>query len=168
MTSEGSIDRLLAAEWSRRRFIGRSMGAGLALAGLGFIDTTAGDYRNADRHLRDARDIFRRAGDRWGLASTLWRTADLAFARGSADDAEAALQEARSVLEVTQRDRWIANTLAGLAEVAILRGDTARAAALLSEAGARYAARDDAAGVMDAEERLAALQTEAESALSAL
>jgi len=151
-----------------RRSQGDRRGVGLALAGLGFIDTTAGDYRSADRHLRDARDIFRRAGDRWALASTLWRTADLAFARGSADDAEAALQEARSVLEVTQRDRWIANTLAGLAEVAILRGDTARAAALLSEAGARYAARDDAAGVMDAEERLAALQTEAESALSAL
>jgi predicted ATPase len=151
-----------------RRSQGDRRGVGLALAGLGYIDTTAGDYRSADRHLRDARDIFRRAGDRWALASTLWRTADLAFARGSADDAEAALQEARSVLEVTQRDRWIANTLAGLAEVEILRGDTARAAALLSEAAARYAARDDAAGVMDAEERLAALQTEAESALSAL
>ena len=93
------------------------------LAGLGLIDTTAGDYRGAERHLAEARDIFRRAGDRWGLASTLWRTADLAFARGSLDDAEAALLEARAVLGATQRERWIANTLAGLAEVALLRGD---------------------------------------------
>jgi spermidine/putrescine transport system substrate-binding protein len=42
MTSEGPLDHLLAAEWSRRRFIGRSMGAGVALAGLGpFLEACA-------------------------------------------------------------------------------------------------------------------------------
>ena len=55
--------------------------SGLALAGLGFIETTAGEYRSAERYLAEACDIFRRAGDRWGLASSLWRAADLAFAR---------------------------------------------------------------------------------------
>ena len=132
-------------------------GLGLVLAGLGLIDTTAGDYAGAERHLAAARDIFRRAGDRWGLASTLWRTADLAFARGSLDDAEAALQEAREVLEATQRERWIANTLAGLGELALLRGDEEQASALLADAKERYAARDDALGVADVEERLGAL-----------
>ena len=44
-----------------------------------------------------------------------WRTADLAFARGSLDDAETALGETRAVLAVTQREQWIAYTLAGLA-----------------------------------------------------
>ncbi len=135
-------------------------GLGLALAGLGLIDTTAGDYRSAERHLAEARDIFRRAGDRWGLASTLWRTADLAFARGALDDAEAALQEARAVLGATQRERWIANTLAGLAEVELLRGDVERANALLVDARDRYAARDDALGVADVEERLRGLAKE--------
>ncbi len=129
-------------------------GLGLALAGLGLIDTTAGDYDGAERHLAEARDIFRRAGDRWGLASTLWRTADLAFARGSVDDAEVALNEARVVLGATQRERWIANTLAGLAEAAQLHGDRERAVALLAEARDRYAARADAIGVADVEERL--------------
>jgi tetratricopeptide (TPR) repeat protein len=132
-------------------------GLGLVLAGLGLIDTTAGDYRSAERHLAEARDIFRRAGDRWGLASTLWRTADLAVARGKLDDAEAALQEARSVLEATQRERWIANTIAGLAGIALLRGDEERASALLADARARYAARHDAVGVADVEERQRAL-----------
>jgi tetratricopeptide (TPR) repeat protein len=127
------------------------------LAGLGLIDTTTGDYLSAERHLAEARHIFRRAGDRWGLASTLWRTADLAFARGSVDDAEAALEEARAALEATQRERWIANTLAGLAEVAILRGDVERASALLIDARDRYTARDDVLGVADAEERLRSL-----------
>ncbi len=129
-------------------------GIGLALAGLGLIDTMAGDYDGAERHLREARDIFRRAGDRWGLASTLWRTADLAFARGGVDDAEAALEEARAVLGATQRERWIANTLAGLAEVAQLRGDRERACVLLVEARNCYAARADALGLADVEERL--------------
>jgi len=124
------------------------------LSGLGLIDTMAGDYLSAEQHLAEARDIFRRAGDRWGLASTLWRTADLAFARGSLDDAEAALQEARSVLGETQRERWIANTLAGLPEVAVLHGDAERASALLADTRHRYAARDDALGVAEVEERL--------------
>jgi ATP/maltotriose-dependent transcriptional regulator MalT len=89
----------------------------------------------------------------------LWRAADLAFARERLDEAEAALEEARWVLEATARDRWIATTLAGLAEVSLLRGDADRARALLVEARERYAARDDAVGVADVDERLAALVT---------
>ena len=58
------------------------------------------------------------------------------------------------MLGETQRERWIANTLAGLAEVALLRGDAERASALLADARDRYAARDDALGVADVEERL--------------
>jgi predicted ATPase len=140
-----------------RRRLNDRRGLGLAIAGLGHIDTIAGDYASAEQHLAEARDIFRRAGDRWGLASTLWRTADLAFARGDIDEAEAALQEARSVLGETQRERWIANTLSGLAEVALLRGDVDRASALLADARERYAARDDALGVANVEERLRGL-----------
>jgi tetratricopeptide (TPR) repeat protein len=140
-----------------RRRLGDRRGLGLVLSGLGLIDTTAGDYDSAEQHLAEARDIFRRAGDRWGLASTLWRTADLAFARGSLDDAEAALQEARAVLGETQRERWIANTLSGLAEVALLRGDVDQASVLLADARGRYAARDDALGVSNVEDRLRSL-----------
>ncbi|HSP71667.1 MAG TPA: tetratricopeptide repeat protein [Gaiellaceae bacterium] len=132
-------------------------GLGLVLAGLGLIETTAGEYAGAERHLTEAHDIFRRAGDRWGLASTLWRLADLAFARGDLDAAETALQEAHAVLGETQRERWIATTLAGLAEVALLRGDVERACDLLADARDRYAARDDALGVANVEERLALL-----------
>ena len=58
------------------------------------------------------------------------------------------------MLGATQRERWIANTLAGLAEIAVLRGDEQRAVALLAEARDRYAARHDALGVADVEERL--------------
>jgi ATP/maltotriose-dependent transcriptional regulator MalT len=132
-------------------------GLGLVLSGLGLMDTTAGDQESAERHLAEARDIFRRAVDRWGLASTLWRTADLALERGRLDDAEAALEEARSVLGETQRERWIAQTVAGLAEVAVLRGDVERAAALFGDARDRYVSADDAAGAASVETRLCTL-----------
>ena len=135
-------------------------GRGLVLSGLGLVETIAGDYGRAERHLAEAHDIFRRAGDRWGLASTLWRTADLAIARDSLDDAEAALREALAVLGETQRERWIASTLAGLAEVAALRGDVEGAAQLFQDARARYASRDDALGVATIDERLRGLAKE--------
>jgi hypothetical protein len=101
--------------------------------------------------------MFRRAGDRWGLASTLWRIADLAFAQRRLEDAEVALLEASAVLRATGRERWIANTLAGLADIALLCGDARRASALLTDARDRYAARGDALGVADVEDRLRAL-----------
>ena len=67
------------------------------------------------------------------------------------------------MLKATQRDRWIANTLTGLAEVSLLRGDPAEAIRLLHDARDRYAARDDAVGVADVEQRLAEV---ADAALS--
>jgi tetratricopeptide (TPR) repeat protein len=149
--------RALEEALELRRRQGDRRGIGLVLTGLALVDTAAGNHARAERHLVRARELFRRAGDRWGLASALWRTADLAFARDRLDDAQAALQEARDVLAPTGRERWIANTLAGLAEVAILRGDLEGACALLVDARDRYAARDDALGVAEVEERLRAL-----------
>src|SRR4029077_1702091 len=105
-------------------------------------------------------DIFKRAGDRWGLGSTLWRVADLALARNRLDEAAGALEEARVVLVETHRERWIAHTLAGLAEIAALQGDNDRALELFRDVLARYAAADDEAGIASAEARLEALAKE--------
>jgi predicted ATPase len=101
--------RALRQALALRLSLGDRRGVGLALAGLGQIET-AGDEGSAERHLAEARDIFRRAGDRWGLASTLWRTAELAMARGRYGEAEAVLREARAVLGPTGRQRWVAHT----------------------------------------------------------
>ena len=157
---EGDLDaarRQLQGALELRTRLRDRRGRGLALSGLGLIETTGGEHDAAEQYLAEARYIFRRAGDRWGIASTLWRTAELAIARDELDDAEAALEEAHAVLRVTQRQRWIANTLTGLAEVAVLRGDDERAVELLSDARDRYALRDDALGVASVDQRLAQL-----------
>src|SRR4051794_10058718 len=154
---DGARDCLERALVLRRRLNDRR-GVGLALSGLGLVDTNAGEYERAERQLGEARAIFRRAGDRWGLASALWRTADLALARRRPDEAEASLREALAVLGETRRERWLAHTLGGLAEAAVLRGDREEAAALLADARARYVATDDELGVASVDERLAELR----------
>jgi|SRR5579884_321468 len=141
-----------------RARLGDRRGRGLVLAGLALVEIGTGSFDRADTHLGEACDLFRRAGDRWALTSTLWRTADLALARGNVDDAEAALTEAYAVIHATQRDRWLANTLLGLAEISTLRNEPARAAEILEKAREHYAARRDAAGVENVEQRLHELQ----------
>ena len=119
----------------------------MALGGLGLIAILEGDHELAETQLAEAREIFRRAGDRWGLVSSLWRTADLALARGRLGDADAVLKEARAVVGETERRGWIDVTVAMQAEVAKLQGDDTRAAALFAQAREGYAAAADAAGV---------------------
>ena len=92
-----------------RRRTNDRRGVGLVLNGLGMIDTDAGAYRDAERLLDEARGLFRRAGDRWGLIIALLRTADLEIARDRPDAAESALTEAEAVVRETDLSRWNAH-----------------------------------------------------------
>ena len=144
--AEGSVDdaraRLERALELRRRMNNRR-GVGLALVRSRTDRHDGRRLRDAERHLAEARDIFRRAGDRWGLASTLWRTADLALdARTELDGAEAALREA---LRRARRDAARALDRATRSRdsrrSASLRGDAEQAAtALFADARRRYEA----------------------------
>jgi len=106
--------------------------------------------------LQEAVDTFRRAGDRWGLASTLWRVADLELARDRPDAAEERLEEALAVVGETRRVRWRAVTCANLAELALLRGDHVRARTLLEQALEGFETRGDTRWVEHVRKRLAA------------
>ncbi len=121
------------------------------------IDTTTGDHEHAELRLAEARDIFRRAGDRWGLASTLWRTADLERARGRLEEAWSALREAKHVLAETTRSRWLAFTDVSMAEVAIARGEPTEAKELWESALVHYRTANDLAEVTLVEEQLRSL-----------
>ena len=129
----------------------------MALSGLGLVDAGAGDTDEAERELHEARELFRRAGDRWGLTGVLWNIADLAVARGDLDGAEAALEEALAVLSEAGRELWIAQTLSLLSETALARGDRDRAEAILVEARALAETKDDAQGLAELDARLQAL-----------
>ena len=56
-------------------------GRGRVLTGLALVEIAVGVFDRAGAHVTEACELFRRAGDRWALASTLWRAADLAFVR---------------------------------------------------------------------------------------
>ena len=106
----------------------------MALSGLGLVDAASGNYERAEQLLAEARDLFRRAGDRWGLTGVLWNSADLAVTRGDLDAAVEALEEALAVQREAGRGLWIAQTLTHLAEVALAQDEPERARTLLLEA----------------------------------
>jgi predicted ATPase len=149
-------ERLEAALELRRR-MGDRRGVGMARSGLGVVGIRSGDHELAERQLGEACELFRRAGDRWGLVSSLWRTADLALARGRLDDAQAALEEARDVVSETERRGWINVTVAMLGEVARLRGDAAGAEVLFGHARASYLAAGDEAAAAAVDARMQTL-----------
>ena len=133
--AEGAIDEaavLFERALGCARGWATAAASALALVGLGRVAATAGDYARAEP-ASGGRDTFRRAGDRWGLVSTLWRTAELEQARGRLDSAEERLEQALAVVGETAR-RWQAVTRANLAEVALLRGEDERARDLLEQA----------------------------------
>jgi predicted ATPase len=142
-------------------------GVGMALLALALVETVSGEYAAAAPPLAEARRLFRRAGDRWGLVSSLWRTADLAIAEQRLDDAELALTQARAVVGETERQGWIAVTVATLGEVAKLRGDVPHARALFEQARDHYAAGDSDTGVAAMQERVQSLVKDRQSSRKA-
>jgi hypothetical protein len=129
----------------------------MALSGLGRVETASGNLGRAEQWLAEARDMFRRAGDRWGLTGALWNSADLAIARADLDNAQHWLEDALTLQAGKGRDRWHAECLARLADTALNRDDTGRAARLLTEARDRFLAGHDELGAADVDQRLRAL-----------
>src|SRR5262249_13531964 len=83
------LDRALAV----RRQSRDARGTGLALTGLGLLATVDGDTDTAERHLAEALELFRRAGDRGGLVSVLWRAAELEVAEGRPEETAGAAEQ---------------------------------------------------------------------------
>ena len=131
-------------------------GVGMALSGLGLVDIAAGDYDRAAELLAEARELFRRAGDRWGLTARSGARPTSRSCAASSTMPSRALEEALAVLREAERERWIAHTLVAPGRGrSALRDEPDRAQELLLEARDRYAANGDAVGRRGRRERLA-------------
>jgi predicted ATPase/tetratricopeptide (TPR) repeat protein len=143
-----------------RSALGDRRGVGLALVGLGAVAIRNGDHSGAARLLQEATDTFRRAGDRWGLVSALWRTSELELAREQPEAAEERLEEALRVVDETRRARWQAVTRSNLGEIALLRGNAEKARDLLAQALAGFEGIGDERAAVHVRERLALVRKE--------
>ena len=120
-----------AARPARRR--ARARGARPGRHDGGRVRQRGAASRRGARHLPARRRPL-------GPREPLWRTADLALARGSLDERRGRAEEARAVLGETQRERWIAHTLAGLARLRCCGVTPSAASNCFAEARDRYAA----------------------------
>jgi predicted ATPase len=94
-----------------------------ALMLLGIIDSMAGRYAEAEANLMSAVARSREAGDRWALAQTLARLAEVAEDRGDFGRAGAALLEALDQIEPLDAREDIAWVRIRLGVVRSLAGD---------------------------------------------
>ena len=118
-----------------RRAMRDRRGIGLALRPRAGRVASAATTR-AEEPIAEARDLFRRAGDRWGLVSALWRTPTSRSLAHDLDGAEVALLEARTVSTDRSSSSWIAHNVAPSPR-SRLSGDDRPGARALLERGPR-------------------------------
>jgi predicted ATPase len=102
----------------------------LAAFTAGSMETTAGRYDDALRHLSDARDLAARFDGTWLTAGSRVQLGVLDVVRGRLDEARPLLDEALSLSLAARSTPFVALTLAAYARLALAEGDPERAARL--------------------------------------
>jgi predicted ATPase/class 3 adenylate cyclase len=106
----------------------------LAVSTAGLVETTVGRYDDAQRHLREARDLGKRFDDAWMAAWSRVQLGTLAVVRGRLEEARALLEEALELSLAAHSTRSVTLCLAGFARLAWVAGDAERAALLAGAA----------------------------------
>jgi tetratricopeptide (TPR) repeat protein len=106
----------------------------MALMTLGGIETVAGRYDDAERHLTETRDVADRSGSDWLTAASRIRLGLLAVARGSLDEAGVAFDDALNISLENDNHYNLILCLGAFAQLALARGDAERAAMLAGAA----------------------------------
>ena len=102
----------------------------LAAFTAGSIETTAGRYDDALRHLSEARDLAEGFDGTWLTAGSRVQLGVLAVVRGQLDEAKGLLDEALSLSLASRSTPFVALTLAAYARLEFAEGDPVRAARL--------------------------------------
>jgi predicted ATPase/class 3 adenylate cyclase len=106
----------------------------LALGTAGMVETTMGRYDDAQRHLREARDLGERFDYAWLAAWSRVELGTLAVVRGRLEEARALLEEALGLSLAAHSTRSVTLCLAAFARLALVAGDAERAALLAGAA----------------------------------
>jgi tetratricopeptide (TPR) repeat protein len=106
----------------------------LALGTAGLVETTVGRHDDAQRHLREARDLGTRFDYAWLAAWSRVELGTLAVVRGRLEEARALLEEALELSLAAHSTRSVTLCLAAFARLALVEGDAERAALLAGAA----------------------------------
>ena len=106
----------------------------LALGTAGIVETTVGRHDDAQRHLREARDLGKRFDYVWLAAWSRVGLGTLAVVRGRLEEAQALLEEALGLSLAAHSTRSVTLCLAAFARLALVEGDAERAALLAGAA----------------------------------
>jgi ATP/maltotriose-dependent transcriptional regulator MalT len=98
------------------------------------VETSVGRHDDAQRHLREARDLGKRFDYAWLAAWSRVELGTLAVVRGRLEEARALLEEALELSLAAHSTRSVTLCLATFARLAFVEGDPERAALLAGAA----------------------------------
>ena len=105
-----------------------------ALDGLGWIAEPQGDYERARLAYEESLGLYRKAGDRRGVANALGDLGSLALDRGDYERATSLLEESLALYRELGESEGIIGILDSLGVLASARGDSERSAVYFREA----------------------------------
>jgi ATP/maltotriose-dependent transcriptional regulator MalT len=98
------------------------------------VETSVGRHDDAQRHLREARELGERLDNAWLAAWSRVLLGSLAVVRGRLEEARALLEEALELSLAAHSTRSVTLCLAAFAQLASVEGDGERAALLAGAA----------------------------------
>ncbi|MPZ88137.1 MAG: tetratricopeptide repeat protein [Nitriliruptorales bacterium] len=118
-----------------------------ALVEAGFLALFQCDYRDTLKHAQEALDLYRRAGDRWGMAYALGKLGLAARELGDPDRSRASFNESLRLFRDLD-DRWgVATTLGHLGFIAVAEGSLDEAETAYDDRLAWFREHGDDSGV---------------------
>jgi tetratricopeptide (TPR) repeat protein len=122
----------------------------IALAVVGTMDYTQGDYESSEGHLQESLGLAKRVGDKVRVAHTVYILGLLALNGQEAEVARSRLKEALSLyLEIGDKE-MVASVRSHLGVVLLIQGDLDQAAAMMEEGLALARKLGDRLGINNA------------------